>query len=180
MKRYIPIFEKMNNISTDLENIKQEFINQATRIWGANAISQIKVNVEIDSTKGALMALGHEQIQQKAIRDFLLKYPKEVTLYIHPEAFDLSEKNFLRVIIHETLHLGYNYHDKYFRDMVQKYDAAYTEKSPDLAPTEGLYKVQRKDDARYKTVDEFDDLEMAKNFAQDEMLKNRKKYRIIF
>ena len=104
--------------------IRAIFYRYAIKIWGHSPIRKFNLTIEfiydeVDYTMALLIPKN-----QKAVIDDdgnMVKTPKKGILRISEKGLNLNPNKFIKVIIHEVVHIGLHKHDKKFKKMVKKY-----------------------------------------------------------
>jgi len=150
------------------KDILKEFKKVSKDIWeNSPMIDKIDIGVEIRKQKH-MMSLGYSA-KPIASGSSLIRVPTKMNLYVSEEAMNLPEPQFRQLLRHESVHMGYPFHDVNFRHVAKKYNIPIT-----FSQSEGGgYRVQIKEGSRYSTVKTLPSMESAKEFAH-ELLKTKK------
>jgi hypothetical protein len=100
------------------EQIKQDFIEEALKVWKNYHYPEIEVIIKERNTQEIpLMSIkaGHTDYSSKAIGLNLTRGSKKITLYVTDESLRLSEDKYRALLRHEALHIGYPRHDNNFK-----------------------------------------------------------------
>ena len=114
---------QVNTTCLDKKDIKKMFLEHAYKTWDKRSqklLKQIDIDVSIQKCKGYMAVVRNIKSRPFASEDSLLRTPKNITLQICDNFKDVDLNIFKKLMGHETLHLGYPRHDKYFRYIARK------------------------------------------------------------
>jgi hypothetical protein len=96
-----------------LLRIKQIFWSEVMNIWGPRVYNNLEMKFIVKDQK-CLMSIGGFKKRPEAIGNMMVSMNKKHTLYISKEALKLSRYQLGRIIKHQVLHLGHQFHNEEF------------------------------------------------------------------
>lgn len=155
------------------EWILNTFKEQASEIWGEEAIRKIDFDIVIRNN-GTMMSLAYSS-RPKAFGNRLYIYPKHMRLYVRRDVLRKNPNYVIQFLRHEALHIGYPTHNEDFRRMCKDYNIPITE----MQNKSHGFRVQKKIGSRYKTKKICKSLQEAR-IALVHMRKPNERWRIIY
>lgn len=140
----------------DLHWVEQKFREYTKEMWGENTYEKLKDRLTFvrGELKGNHLAAVVYAGNPRVIGDHLVVYANKYTVLVTDRFLALSDqKQAEGVLRHEVIHLGHRGHGREFREMAHRFGAPISEE----ASAGGGVKIQVKDGARYKTVEEIHD-----------------------
>lgn len=190
LQRALPKGRVLSSAQVTRDQAFQMFRRWVDRIWGSGSsggpdTKKVKQN-QVDKL---VLKRSNTDPKGKVAASLTIMFPKAVKaidddlmvpsgLYVLNVSERLLEKpaEFVdKIMGHEALHVGYPRHDVNFRRLATRHGLPLTES---WAEDPG-WKVQRKEGARYKTLETFETEQQAREWALEERSRNPGKYRLI-
>lgn len=149
-------FPRTASFKPDLHWVEQKFREYTKEMWGENTYEKLKDRLTFvrGELKGNHLAAVVYAGNPRVIGDHIVVYANKYTVLVTDRFLALSDqKQAEGVLRHEVIHLGHRGHGREFREMAHRFGAPISEE----ASAGGGVKIQVKDGARYKTVEEIHD-----------------------